>query len=185
MSVPTKAARYVVIACAGAYGAMKLWWLLGGDLLKAQTPLPQDAQQNLLAGSPLTTASHGITALLAAAAVLVAWSLGTGRAGRRVERLLRIGAVLVGVLMIVRAVGGLGFGFVGDALVLAGVISVGDPRYADHVARWDLFLWAPYWLLFGVAWVSLAVATRSRHDDARHSGTVGPPRGGAGDAAAL
>ena len=110
MSAPTTAARYVVIACAGAYGAMKLWWLLGGDLLKAQTPLPQDAQQNLVAGGALTTASHRITALLAAAAVLVALSLGTGRAGRRVERLLRIGAVLVGVLMIVRAVGGFGFG---------------------------------------------------------------------------
>jgi Protein of unknown function (DUF3995) len=184
MSVPSKAARYVVIACAGAYGVMKLWWLLGGDLLKAQTPLPRNAQEDLLAGGALTTASHGVTVLLAAAAVLVAWSLGTGRAGRRVERLLRIGAVLVGVLMIVRAVGGFGFGFVGDALVLAGVISVDDPRYADHVARWDLFLWSPFWLLFGVAWVSLAVATRSRHDDVRHSGTV-EPRGGAGDTAAL
>ena len=185
MSAPNTAARYVVIACAGAYGAMKLWWLLGGDLLKAQTPLPRNAQEDLLAdGSALLTASHGITALLAAAAVLVALSLGTGRAGRRVERLLRIGAVLVGVLMIMRAIGGFGFGFVGDALVLAKVISVDDPRYADHVARWDLFLWSPYWLLFGVAWVSLAVATRSRRGDIRHSGAV-EPRAGAGDAAAL
>jgi Protein of unknown function (DUF3995) len=158
-----RSARYMVIACAGAYGAMKLWWLLGGDLLKAQTPLPQDAQQDLLTDrGALTTASHGITALLAAAAVLVALGLDTGRVGPRVERVLRIGAVLAGVLMVVRALGGFGFGFVGDALVLGDVVSVDDPpRYADHLARWDLFFWSPYWLLFGVAWGVLAYAQAS------------------------
>lgn len=156
------AATYVVIACAAAYGGMKLGWALGGDLLKAQTPLPRDAQQALLVDDNATAvASHWITVVLAATGAVVAWIIGTDRAGRQTGRLLRAGAWAVGMLMVVRAVGGFGFGFVGDALVLGHVSSVVDPRYAEHAAHWDVFLWSPFWLLFGLAWGVLAYRTKT------------------------
>lgn len=152
------AATWAVVAGA-TYGALKLWWALGGDLLKAQSPLPREAQQALLADDSATAvASHWVTVLLAAVGVIVAWSIGSGRTGERIGGLLRAGAWTVGGLMVVRAVGGFGFGFVGDASVLLDVRSVDNPRYAEQVAFWDLFLWSPYWLLFGLAWVALARA---------------------------
>ena len=52
--------------------------------------------------------------------------------------------------MITRAVGVLGFGFVGDRLLLAGVgpPPVEHAGLARDLARWDLLLWSPFFLLW-------------------------------------
>jgi uncharacterized membrane protein len=50
-----------------------------------------------------------------------------------------------------------GFGFVGDALLLTGVrpAPVEHAALARDLARWDLLLWSPFFLLWGVCWTTV------------------------------
>lgn len=63
--------------------------------------------------------------------------------GRRAPRLpLLVLTLTVGALMVLRACAPVGFGFIGDIRVLAG-LAPPPPLYADlsrMPARWDLFL---------------------------------------------
>jgi hypothetical protein len=58
--------------------------------------------------------------------------------------------------MIARSAGILGGGFVGDTLLLTGV----RPPPVEHtelvrmLARWDLLLWSPFFLLWGTCWAT-------------------------------
>jgi hypothetical protein len=63
---------------------------------------------------------------------------------------------VLGIFMIARAIGVLGFGFVGDALLLAGTRQppVEHAALARDLARWDLLLWSPFFLLWGVCWTA-------------------------------
>jgi hypothetical protein len=65
-------------------------------------------------------------------------------------------AWVLGIFMVVRAIGVLGFGFVGDALLLAGVRPppVEHAALARDLARWDLVLWSPFFLVWGSCWIA-------------------------------
>lgn len=168
-------AAYGAFGCALAYGVMKLDWALGGDFLARQTPLPPDARQELLDRAGGAAEQHWLSVALALVGMAAALHL-AGRFGPhgRFRRWALLGGAWAGcAFMVARAVGLLGYGFAGDLRVLSGRASVPAP-YVDLArsqAWWDLLLWAPYWLLFGVCW---CVAAR-RYRRVARPGPPGPP----------
>ncbi|HUR09602.1 MAG TPA: DUF3995 domain-containing protein [Nonomuraea sp.] len=147
---------YGAAVCAAAYGSTKLAQALGANALADKDPLPPQLRERLLARDPLFVASHWLLAGAAVVGVIVA--LATVRPwGARVPRwLLRTIAWTLGVFMIARSIGVLGFGFVGDARLLAEVhpAPVEHAALARTLARWDLLLWSPFFLLWGVCWAT-------------------------------
>ncbi|MEU7930445.1 DUF3995 domain-containing protein [Micromonospora echinofusca] len=156
---------YGAAACASAYGSMKLAQALGANALADKDPLPPELRERLLARDPLFVASHWVLAAAAVVGVVVA--LATLRPWRVAlpRRLLSTVAWTLGVLMIARAVGALGHGLVGDALLLTGL----RPPPATHAALardlawWDLLLWSPFFLLWGVCWATAGWRLGRRH----------------------
>ncbi|MFE3452000.1 DUF3995 domain-containing protein [Nonomuraea sp. NPDC059194] len=142
--------------CAAAYGSMKLAQALGANALADKDPLPPELRERLLARDPLFVASHWV--LFAAAVVGVIVALATVRPwGAAVpRRLLLLITWTLGIFMIARSIGVVGFGFVGDVLLLTGV-SPPPPEHtalATDLARWDLLLWSPFFLLWGACWAT-------------------------------
>ena len=152
---------YGAAVCAAAYGTMKLAQALGANALADRDPLPPELRARLLSRDPLFVASHWILAGAAAIGVLVA--LATVRPwGTRVPRkLLAVIAWTLGAFMIARSLGALGFGFVGDTLVLTGIRPL-PPGLAHTLTWWDLLLWSPFFLLWGVCWTMAARRLRRR-----------------------
>ncbi|MFE6835040.1 hypothetical protein ACFVFI_09405 [Streptomyces sp. NPDC057705] len=142
--------------CSFAYGAMKLDWALGGAVLARQTPLPPTARAQLLDRAGNTVTEHWLSVALAVVGMAAALHL-RGRFGPHggVRRAVLLTGAWAGcAFMVARAVGLLGYGFTGDLWLLAGRASV-PPAHLDlarTLACWDLLLWSPYWLLFGLSW---------------------------------
>ena len=147
---------YGAAVCAAAYGSMKLAQALGANALADKDPLPPHLRERLLARDPLFVASHWLLAGAAVVGVIVA--LATVRPwGASVPRWLLLTLVwTLGIFMITRSIGVLGFGFVGDALLLTGVrpAPVEHAVLARTLARWDLLLWSPFFLLWGMCWAT-------------------------------
>ncbi|MGC5014958.1 DUF3995 domain-containing protein [Streptosporangium sp. DT93] len=157
-SGPSAYAAYAVCVCTAAYGLMKLAQALGANALADRDPLPPELRQRLLARDPFFVASHWIMFTVAVAGILVA--LAAVRPwGRRVpRRLLLVVTWTAGVFMVVRAFGPVGYGFVGDTLVLTGLqpSPYQDAELGRYLARWDLMLWSPFFLVWGLLWLATA-----------------------------
>ena len=145
-----RAALAAAVGCA-AYGALKLYWSLGGDLLVRQAPLPADDRRDLLEGTGTLTVLDW--ASVALAAIGIALAVATVRE-RRLPRLLVVGLpALIGALLLARAA----LGAAGDIAVLTGA-AVAE----THTENWDLALWSPFFAAWGVAWGLGALAARRR-----------------------
>ncbi|MFD1146889.1 DUF3995 domain-containing protein [Saccharothrix hoggarensis] len=147
---------YGAAVCAAAYGSMKLAQALGANALADKDPLPPHLRERLLARDPFFVAGHWVLAGAAVVGVIVA--LATVRPWGAVvpRRLLLVIAWTLGTFMVVRSIGGVGFGFVGDALVLTGVRRP-PAEHADlarTLAWWDLLLWSPFFLVWGLCWAA-------------------------------
>lgn len=146
-----RAALAAAVGCAG-YGALKLYWALGGELLMREAPLSADERRDLLERTPGMVASHW--AMVALAAIGIALAVATVR-DRRLPRLLVVGLpALIGALMLFRAAV---LGAAGDVAVLTGAAD-GE----TYTARWDLALWSPFFAAWGAAWALAALAARRR-----------------------
>jgi hypothetical protein len=145
-----RAALAAAVGCA-MYGALKLYWALGGGLLLREAPLSGQAQRDLLEHRPNMVALNSASAVLAV--IGVALALATVRDGR-LPRLFVAGLpALIGGLMLLRA----GFAAAGDVAVL-----IGAADGSTYTARWDLALWSPFFAVWGAAWALAAVAVRRR-----------------------
>jgi hypothetical protein len=159
-----RAALAAVVGCA-AYGALKLQWALGGELLLRETPLPADARRDLLERTPAAVAGHW--AAFALAAIGIALALVTVR-HRRLPRLLVVGLpALIAGFMLARAA----WGAASDVSVLTGAAD-GSTR----TARWDLALWSPFFAAWGVAWGLVALAARRPRNRVPAGGRPAPAR---------
>jgi hypothetical protein len=140
-----------------AYGALKLYWALGGTTLLAEAPLPRTALELALARDAGIVASHWVSVGLAIVGVLVALATIQGW-GRSIPRWMLLNlAWLVCVAMVLRAV----FHIVGD---VQGLIADGFSEAGARVARWDLLLWSPYFLVWGILWGMTAWHYQHRRD---------------------
>jgi hypothetical protein len=146
------------------YGTLKLYWALGGTALTSSAPLPRSAREDLVARTSSAVAGHWISVGLVVFGATAA--LATVRPWARVlpRRLLTVPMWIIGALMVLRACGALGFGFVGDAMVLTRNVHVdpADAETARRLARADLLLWSPYFLVWGLLWGATAWATPRR-----------------------
>ncbi|MCG5212917.1 DUF3995 domain-containing protein [Streptosporangium sp. KLBMP 9127] len=146
----TRVGGYGAAACSALYGSMKLAQALGANALADKDPLPPELRERLLARDPLFVASHWVLATAAVVGVIVAlatvrpWGVAAPR------RLLVAIAWTLGAFMITRAIAGI----VGDTLLLTGVrpAPVEHAALAVDLARWDLLLWSPFFLLWGTFW---------------------------------
>ena len=162
-----RAALAAGVGCA-AYGALKLYWALGGDLLLREAPLSADDRRSLLEGTPGALITVENWASVALAAIGVALALAIVR-DRRLPRLLVVGLPgLIGAFMLARA----GLGAAGDVAVLSGAA-----EGSTHTARWDLALWSPFFAVWGAAW-SLAARGRTAGRPRRPVHRPGQHRGG-------
>ena len=117
-----RAALAAGVGCA-AYGALKLYWALGGELLMRQAPLTADQRRHLLEGTGTLNVENW--ASVALAAIGIALAVATVR-DRRLPRLLVVGLpALIAVLMLARAASGAA----GDIAVLTGA------AHADTTSR--------------------------------------------------
>ena len=152
-----RAALAAGVGCA-AYGALKLYWSLGGELLVRQAPLSAAERRHLLEGTGTLTVLDWASVVLAV--IGIALAVATVR-DRGLPRLLVVGLpALIGVLMLLRAAL---LGAAGDVAVLTGAAD-GE----TYTAGWDLALWSPFFAAWGAAWGLAALAARRR--------TAGRPR---------
>ena len=152
-----RAALAAGVGCA-AYGALKLYWSLGGELLVRQAPLSAEERRHLLEGTGTLTVLDWASVVLAV--IGIALAVATVR-DRGLPRLLVVGLpALIGVLMLLRAAL---LGAAGDVAVLTGAAD-GE----TYTAGWDLALWSPFFAAWGAAWGLAALAARRR--------TAGRPR---------
>ncbi|MFE0191068.1 DUF3995 domain-containing protein [Streptomyces sp. NPDC058989] len=151
-----RTAAGVAFGCAFAYGAMKLDWALGGTFLMRQTPLPRAARDDLLNRTADAVLGHWTAVALAVVGMAAALHLsGRFRPHGRIRRGVLLAGSWAGCLfMVSRAIGLLGYGFCHDLRLLTGAVSVPPPAadLARYEAGWDLLLWSPYWLVFGICW---------------------------------
>ena len=153
-----RAALAAGVGCA-AYGALKLYWVLGGELLIRQAPVPD------VPSSTLTVLNWASVAL---AAIGIALALATVRE-RRLPWPLVVGLpAMIGALMLARAASGAD----GDIIVLSGAADG-----SAYIARWDLAVWSPFFAAWGAAWCLAALAARRRI--ARRAPAQRPPPAGA------
>ncbi|MFI6456698.1 DUF3995 domain-containing protein [Streptosporangium amethystogenes] len=133
---------------------MKLAQALGANALADKDPLPPELRERLLARDPLFVASHWALAVAAVVGVIVALATVRPWGAAVPRRLLLAIPWTLGIFMIARSIGVLGFGFVGDTLLLTGVRPppVEHAALARDLARWDLLLWSPFFLLWGACW---------------------------------
>jgi Protein of unknown function (DUF3995) len=151
-----RAALAAGVGCA-AYGALKLYWALGGELLMRQAPLTADQRRHLLEGTGTLNVENW--ASVALAAIGIALAVATVR-DRRLPRLLVVGLpTVIGALMLARAASGAA----SDIAVLTGAAHA-----ETHTENWDLALWSPFFAAWGTAWGLAALAARRR--------TAGHPR---------
>ncbi|MGZ9935791.1 DUF3995 domain-containing protein [Streptomyces sp. NC-S4] len=146
------------------YGTLKLYWALGGTALTSSAPLPRSGREELVVQTPGAMAGHWISVGLVLLGALAA--LATVRPWGHVlpRRLLAVPMWIIGALMVLRACGAFGFGFIGDIMVLTGHLHVDPPDtgIAHHVSRMDLLLWSPYFLVWGLLWAATAWAVPRR-----------------------
>jgi hypothetical protein len=150
---------YATCAFTIAYGALKLWWAVGGTLLMAEAPLPSGPRQRLLAGDAEMVMGHWASVVVSMLGVLIA--LATVRAWGRLARrwMLLIPASVACVFMVLRAV----LQAIGDIQMLADAQATYE---IARLARWDLFFWSPYFLVWGVLWGLTAWRYARRRDQA-------------------
>jgi hypothetical protein len=149
---PGRRAALVAGAGCAAYGALKLYWALGGDLLVRQAPLTAEERRHLLEGTGTLTVENWTSVALAV--IGIALAIATVR-DRGLPRLLVVGLpALIGVLMLLRAAL---LGAAGDVAVLTGAAD-GD----TYTAGWDLVLWSPFFAAWGAAWALAGLAARRR-----------------------
>ncbi|GAA4624945.1 hypothetical protein GCM10023196_027170 [Actinoallomurus vinaceus] len=169
--------------CTTAYGLLKFAQALGSGVLVDKEPMRPDLRVRMLARDGWFVAGYWL--MFAVAIVGVLFALATIQPwGRHLpRRLLAIPAWTLGVLMVLRSIGPIGFGFLGDTLVLTG-LRPPPPQYLElsrHLARWDLILWSPFFLTWGILWIATARAAsipvpvsteRLRRDDRRPDRSV-------------
>ena len=151
-------AAYATCVCTSAYGSLKLAQALGSSVLADKEPMRPDLRFHMLARDPWFVASYWITFGAAILGILLA--LATVRPwGQHLPRWILLTTTwTLGAFMILRAFFPVGFGFIGDTLTLTNLQQppVQYTELSHYLARWDLMLWSPFFLTWGLLWTTTA-----------------------------
>jgi hypothetical protein len=146
---------WLVFLWGVVFGALNLWWSVGGELLLDRLAVRIQAQ-----------AAEGDTALLVLNTVGGLGKIGIGllalgtvsRWGRRIPRGVSLAVLYAGGVLLVLYGGA---NWTQMLLVELGYVDVPVSVGAAQV-RWYLFLWEPVWMVGGVAMVLTAEGVRRR-----------------------
>lgn len=146
---------YCAAGVTAAYGLLKAYWVFGGTALWSIAPLPQDLIDKLQSHTAPTwfVVADDLSVALAVGGVM--YALATARPRRWLPVwLVRWSLWPLAIFMVLRAV----LGMVGDVQQ----ISSGASGPLTHTALWDLVLWAPLFLIWGLLWAATAVTYARR-----------------------
>jgi hypothetical protein len=139
---------------------LKAYWVFGGTALWSIAPLPQDLIDQLRSHSAPTwfVIADAVSMVLAVVGVLFA--LATVRPRRWLPVwLIRWSLWPLTTFMVLRGVNGM----ISDVLQIAS----GASGPLTHTALWDLGLWAPLFLIWGLLWAATASTYARRVHAAR------------------
>ena len=143
---------YCAAGITAAYGVLKAYWVLGGTALWEIAPLSQSMieKERSHTAPGWFVIADAATVVLAAAGVFFA--LATVRPRRWLPVwLVRCSLWPLAALMVLRAV----LAAVGDVHLLA-------TGAATRTAMWDLVLWSPLFLIWGLLWAATALTYARR-----------------------
>jgi Protein of unknown function (DUF3995) len=138
-----------------AYGLLKAYWVFGGTALWSIAPLPQEMIDKMRSHTAPTwfVVADAISAVLAVVGVVFA--LATVRRRRWLPVwLTRCLLWPLASFMVLRGM----LGIIGDVQQIAS----GASGPLTHTALWDLALWSPFFLIWGLLWAATAVAYARR-----------------------
>ena len=143
---------YAAAGITAAYGMLKAYWVFGGNALWSIAPLSPEMIEKAKSGTAPRwfEIADAVSVVLAVAGVILA--LATVRRRRWLPAgLVKLSLWPLAVLMVLRAV----LSIVGDAMELATGGSTG-------MVVWDLVLWSPLFLIWGLLWAATALTYARR-----------------------
>ena len=146
---------YAAAGITAAYGVLKAYWVFGGTALWSIAPLSQDMIDKARSHTAPTwfEVADALSVALAVAGVLFA--LATVRPRRWLPVwFVRWSLWPLATFMVLRAV----LGMMGDVQQIVS----GESGSLTHTALWDLVLWAPLFLVWGLTWAGTAVTYARR-----------------------
>jgi hypothetical protein len=146
---------YCAAAITAAYGLLKAYWVFGGDALWSIAPLSQEIIDKVRSDTAPTwfVVADAVSVVLAVVGVLFA--VATVRPRRWLPVwLVRWTLWPLATLMVLRGM----LSIIGDVLQ----ITSGESGPVTHTALWDLALWAPLFLIWGLLWAATAVTYTRR-----------------------
>lgn len=141
---------YCAAGITAAYGLLKAYWVFGGTALWSIAPLPQEMIHKLQSHTaPIWfVIADDLSVVLAVAGVLFA--VATLRPRRWLPVwLVRWTLWPLATFMVLRAM----LGIIGDVQQIAS----GETGALTRTALWDLALWAPMFLIWGLLWAATAL----------------------------
>ena len=150
---------YCAAGITAAYGMLKAYWVFGGTALWSIAPLSEDMIEKARSHTAPRWFEIADAATVVLAVAGVTFALATVRPRRWLSAgLVRYSLWPLAALMVLRAV----LAAVGDVQQLATSAST-------RTTVWDLALWSPLFLIWGLLWAATALtyARRARHPDLR------------------
>ena len=146
---------YCAAGITAAYGLLKAYWVFGGTALWSIAPLPEELIDDIRAGRAPTWFEIADAVSVGLAVAGVAFALATLHPRRWLPvRLVRWSLLPLGTFMVLRAT----LSILGDVQQIAS----GADGPVTHTAIWDLVLWSPYFLVWGLAWAATALTYTRR-----------------------
>jgi Protein of unknown function (DUF3995) len=145
---------YCAAGVTAAYGVLKAYWVLGGTALWSIAPLPQDLIEQARSHTAPGWFVMADAATVVLAVVGVLFALATVRPRRWLPVwLVRCLLWPLAALMVLRAV----LSIPGDLSQLATGTGA-----STRTALWDLVLWSPLFLIWGLLWAATALTYARR-----------------------
>jgi hypothetical protein len=149
---------YCVAGVTAAYGVLKAYWVFGGTALWSIAPLDPEMIDKARSGTAPRWFEIADASSVVLAVAGVMFALATVRRRRWLPTWLVQWSLLpLAAFMVLRAL----LSIPGDAYEVA------TGGALTHTAMWDLVLWAPLFLVWGVLWAATALTyiQRSRRAD--------------------
>jgi uncharacterized protein DUF3995 len=146
---------YCAAGITAAYGLLKAYWVFGGTALWSIAPLSQEIIDKVRSHTAPTwfVVADAVSVVLAVAGVLFA--LATVRPRRWLPVwLVRWSLWPLATFMVLRAM----LAIIGDVQQIAS----GASGALTHTALWDLALWSPLFLIWGLLWAATAMTYTRR-----------------------
>ena len=146
---------YCAAGVTAAYGLLKAYWVFGGTAFWSIAPLPQEMIDKARSHTAPAWFVVADAVSLVLAVVGTVFALATVRPRRWLPLwLVRWSLWPVATFMVLRAINGI----MGDVIQIAS----GESGPLTHTAWWDLTLWAPLFLVWGLLWAATAVTYSRR-----------------------